>query len=486
MAGKDARSVGELLADADFLTRQVLLDVSGDQAPGLVRTWGEVVEAAAELWAAMPDPSPGAVTDPMVRLEAVAHGMHRTHLREGWPGHGPTDERLLTVAETFARATDLVQRHGHDVSPASPRVRADIEAARMRIMHTLYVGAHGVGVALHEHVRDLYHGAAAGLSGSPKREPSGVGRRQATIQRFAAFEQMAGDYIGGRYAEALRGEMTQPPVTHDRLHGALIGWDIAAHRTLATSRTGPNLLLVARTQALVATASAVILDAAAETGHIDAVPYRQRLALAIDASQEAWTHAASRWADLTHPGTRTDNKLVKAANELRAAVREVAHDTTTWAAPEVIAARVDLTDAAHSIQQALNAAVDVSHLISEIAATEPDLTGPARALSVRAHTEAEQAIQRGERADIDVVWVSPRDVHANRLVPLPGPVRQELLEGSDRTVQATTNAMAAASCLDRQPTKTKHELPEPNRPLGTVTEELVKTGAARIEAGPRR
>jgi hypothetical protein len=54
---QDARSVGELLLDADFSARQVLMDVTGEDAPAMLRTWGEVVQSASELWPPSRSPS---------------------------------------------------------------------------------------------------------------------------------------------------------------------------------------------------------------------------------------------------------------------------------------------------------------------------------------------------------------------------------------------------------------------------------------------
>ena len=60
--------------------------------------------------------------------------------------------RLLTTCRGPA---DLVERYGQDVQPTSAETRADIAAARARVMHTLYVAAHGTAVALREYANDL-------------------------------------------------------------------------------------------------------------------------------------------------------------------------------------------------------------------------------------------------------------------------------------------------------------------------------------------
>ena len=62
MKRQDERSVGELLLDADFTTRQGLMDVTGQDAPAMLRTWGEVVQCGAELWATLPPPVRGAAS----------------------------------------------------------------------------------------------------------------------------------------------------------------------------------------------------------------------------------------------------------------------------------------------------------------------------------------------------------------------------------------------------------------------------------------
>ena len=448
MSRQDARSVGELLLDADFTTRQVLMDVTGEDAPAMLRTWGEVVQSASELWATLPEPVRGA-TSPidgvtMRRLESMSKGMHRTQVRQGWPGDGPADERLLHVAETLTRAADLIGRRGGHIRPTDTAVRADLDAARMRIMHTLYVGAHGVGVAAREHVRDV----ELSTRGKSSRESRGVPRGQDAINRLAAFEQLAGAYVGNRYARAAQGEHVRGPYGTDRLQQALIGWDIQAHRTLAATPAAANLLLASRTQAGIATAAGAILHAGARTGHVDTHAYQHRLAPTLDATQVAWTHVASRWAEMTSPADRTDLDLVHAAGELRAAVREVAHDKTTWARPDVMAGRVDLGEAAQHLQQALSAAVDVACVIRDVAAQDTNLTGPARAMSHRANADIDRTADPRQRGE-DVVWVTPGDVYANRTVAIPEPVRAGLVDATDTLVQTAGNAMSAAACLDR-------------------------------------
>ena len=314
----------------------------------------------------------------------------------------------------------------------------------MRIMHTLHLGAHAVTVATQQHVRDV----EASSRGKSSRESRAVPRGQDAINRLAAFEQLAGAYVGNRFARAAQGEHVRDPYGTERLQEALIGWDIQAHRTLATTPTAANLLMVSRTQAGIATAAGAILHAGARTGHVDTRAYQHRLAPTLDATQQAWTHLASRWTEMTTPADRTDPDLVGAAGELRAAVREVAHDKTTWARPEVMAGRVDLGQAAQHLQQALSTALDLAAVIRDVAAGDPNLTGPARAMSQRANADIDRAADPGHPA-ADIVWVTPSDVLANRTVAIPEPVRAGLVDATDALLQSASSAMSAAACLDQ-------------------------------------
>ncbi len=114
----DGRSVGELLLDADLTARASLWDPRPEQAKDRARSWGELAEAAADLWASIPDPS----ADPsMSRIAELARGLHRTHLRAGWPGPGPGDPHLESIATSLARAAELVQARRHPTAPLSRR-----------------------------------------------------------------------------------------------------------------------------------------------------------------------------------------------------------------------------------------------------------------------------------------------------------------------------------------------------------------------------
>lgn len=105
MAIVDGRSVGELLLDCDLIVRDVLMDTAQMDGRVMVRTWGEVVEAAGELWQAFPAPTTstggsqrqdaGQVL--MAQLQTMNVALMKAARRRQWPGEGPADERLLRV-----------------------------------------------------------------------------------------------------------------------------------------------------------------------------------------------------------------------------------------------------------------------------------------------------------------------------------------------------------------------------------------------------
>ncbi|PWJ23350.1 hypothetical protein ATK17_3844 [Branchiibius hedensis] len=441
----DGRSIGELLLDADFQSRQLLLDVDGDDAAAMLRTWGEVVQAAGELWSALPphrlsSPVDGAT---MQRLEAMSQAQHRVQLAQGWPGDGPPDERLLSIAGNLQRAAELAAGPGRHVRPRTEAGRKDLDSARMRVMHTLYVGAHAVGVAVHQHVDDV---RARSTKRASARELRGIPRGQDAATRITAFEQLAGGYVGNGFSRVLAGEHYTPPWGTGRLHQAFVAWDIQAHRTLAAAPSAANLNLVAGTQAMIATASTALLGAAAAAGRVDGDDYQHRLAPALDANQQSWARGANRWGTLSSRGERADPALVHAAGECRAAVHEIAFDRTRWATPDVMASRVDLADAAVTVQQAMIATAELACVYRDVVDQEPELQGSARIMAAWTREVDQTDPNRASTHDFSAP-VSPADVHANRAVKIPDIVRQSLVSDADEVVEVSRAAMSATGAL---------------------------------------
>ena len=445
----DIRTVGEMLADVDHQARLLLLDVDGDHAGGLVRGWPALVTAASELWAALP--RTGYADEPhdrpMERLVAHAATIDNS-LSSGWPGRGDPDHRVTHMTETLQAAGSLVRRYGPEISGHGAALRQDLQAARSRTMHSLYVAAHAGSVALHSHGYDRYREARqAGrkVSLSTVHSPYVVAPTATWVGRFATAEAIAGRYLAGGLIAGVAGEVRPPADDHSRIPRALAGWDIQAHRTLATRSSAADNVIVSRTQALIAGVSLLLVDAdahhrAATTSAGDDST-KERLTSSLDAVGRAWNNLASRWDDLPAPTDRPDSKLLRASAEVRAAYRELTHDATTTFPPHVIAQHPGLERALNATLAAVESGPELADVLAE-KASQPGLVGRARALSHRAHNDIEAGLATPDPTG-DVVWVSPADIHARRLVALPEPVASGLERASRECVAACGRASAS-------------------------------------------
>ena len=484
----DIRTVGEMLADVDHQARLLLLDVDGDTAGGLVRGGPALVTAASELWASLP--RTGYADEPhdrpMERLVAHAATIDNS-LSSGWPGRGDPDHRLAHMTETLQAAGSLVRRYGPEISGHGAALRQDLQAARSRTMHSLYVTAHAGSVALHAHGYDRYREARqAGrkVSLSTVHSPYVVAPTATWVGRFATAEAIAGRYLAGGLIAGVAGEVRPPADDHSRIPRALAGWDIQAHRTLATRASAADNVIVSRTQALFAGVGLLLVDAGAQhratmpdvAGH----PPTDRLASSLAAAGRAWNNLASRWDDLPAPTDRPDPKLLRASAELRAAYRELTHDATTTFPPDVIAQHPGLERALNATLAAIKSAPELADVLAE-KASQPDLVGRARALSHRAHNDIEAGLATPDPAG-DVVWVSPADIHAKRLMPLPPPVLETLQAAGNATIRAAAGASAVTSLhqLNAVAASTADRTTQPTRPPA----DAVVTGAPP-SPGPR-
>lgn len=448
MPAQECRSVGELLRNSDLLLREVLMDTHLMDGRVMVRTWGEVVEAAADLWRAFPQPSPraGQSARPdtgqvlMDQLQTMNNSLMKASRGLRWPGTGPGDNRLLTVCENLTTAAGLLPRRRTDVRPMRPEVEADVHAAKARLMHVLYVGAHGVQVALNRDLRDLTAMSAARRAALPA---EALKRTAEARDRVAAFEQLAGSYVAATFPTALHGEH-KPPPEPDRLGQALATWDIQAHRALSGDPLAGTIALIAQTQAHAAFASQTLLRAGAVIGAIGHGDYCTRLAPALESAQASWVGLATVWAQLAPSrGLRPGVELIRAANEIRAATREIIHDRPSLTSIEVLAATVDLKQVSHTLQLGLTTAADLAYTVRE-STTDSNVLGSARGVN----TMAMELEARGPHGNASTEsWVRPADHVRDRTVPLPDIVRKLLVRAADRAVEGATTAAGAAVYL---------------------------------------
>ena len=456
MTRTDNRSVGEILLEADHTARSILMDLDEADAATMLRTWGEVVQSVAELWQILPPVTPPQPAtgehlpdsaDLAIRqLQTMSEAMHRAGLGRAWPGDGPADDRLLRLAESFTRAADLINRQGAPRSPLSEPQRDDVQAARTRIVHTMYVGSHGIAVVVGRHVRDLEMKMAkrGGLTTGDS-----LRRARAAYERLAAFEQSAGAVVADAYPRDLTGEHREPPAA-GRLAQALASWDVLAHRGLMARVDTADLMLTARTQALILTAGNTLMGAAADLGHLDRQQYATRLRPALEVSQEQWETIAGLWKDLTPPSARrVDPGLAMAAVETRAALHELLQNGTAVASASLIAQRIDLSRVGRLVQQALATNLDLARVTHE-ATTDPQLSAAARAVNMMATAARRRDPRYAHTVDDSplAAWVTPRDLLANRAVPLPEQVRTELTAAANSLVDVNRTAISGAAFLD--------------------------------------
>ena len=247
------------------------------------------------------------------------------------------------------------------------------------------------------------------------------------IARFDAIEQLAAGALAARRLSAADQPTTsgrRPAVRLEKPH-----WPPGRSSPPNTrQRAGPaDLVRVARVQALIATTTVVVGEAAARRGEID-TGVIDRLTPALENAQLAWSRSARRWAELTTPASRTDPALVEAAGQLHTAIRAAVATQTSWATPDEIAGRIDLPATVMTLHRSLVDGVELAYVIRDIAADHPGLAAPARMIAMRAQGEAEVAIEQGETRFEGVRWVTPRQIADNQVIRFqtgpPRPLRQ--------------------------------------------------------------
>ena len=147
---------------------------------------------------------------------------------------------------------------------------------------------------------------------------------------------------------------------------------------------------------------------------------------------------------LPAPTDRPDPQLLRASAELRAAYREITHDTTTTMSPDAIAQHPGLERALSATLAAIESAPELADVLAE-KASQPGLVGRSRALSRRAHNDIEAGLATPDPSG-DVVWVSPADIRAKRMVDLPRPVEETLRASTDQARRASAKAASTATC----------------------------------------
>ena len=120
---------------------------------------------------------------------------------------------------------------------------------------------------------------------------------------------------------------------------------------------------------------------------------------------------------------------------------------------------------AGEVRLSLVASVELAYVTREIAADYPGLAAPARVIAMRAQGEAEVAIEQGETRFEGVRWVTPHQIAANQVIPLPEPARRGLVNATTDVVAATNQAVATAAHLNPTEPASREGADRP-RPVG--------------------
>lgn len=264
------------------------------------------------------------------------------------------------------------------------------------------------------------------------------------------------------------GEASAPP-PGTRLELAIARWDIQAHRTLAAQPSPPDLVRVARTQALIATTALIITAAADDQGKVDSGAV-QRLTPALEAAQIAWTLTANLWSNVKSPTGRTDPNLIRAASDIRTAIAATAHTPTGWASPQQLAEQLDLANTVKVLQLGMVASVDVAHVMREVAAVGQG------AMAVTGDVSPDFQAHSRTPAPADHLGMSLLTEATNArsgqsvLESLPEPRRRhELVNQVDRVIATAASAVAmtapmAPSVPRRADTRSPKQQPQERDP----------------------
>lgn len=430
----------DYLEAAYTASRRLLYETDATHALTMARSWGELVDSAADLWAALGD-ARGSDADAMAQLQAAAQAFHRAQLRGSWPGDGPFHDGLLAAAEIFTRAAALSRAPGEPAAdPADP---ADPATARHQIMHTLYVAAHATAASLHAHlrrpqVRDLDRVDDAAWS-------------RESWRRLQSMEAVAGNYLSGGATHVIDPAAPDARST-DRFPGlgsALAAWDVQAHRSLTAHPTPANLQAVCVTQAYLVGSTAAVVDQAAQRGVIDAQHEGLRLQPALAASAHAWEDQHRHWRRLLpRDGRAPDPDLTLVAARLRHELQQLT-DPRRKENLEAGQPRSD-RDVAAALTHHAGISLDLAYVTADIATDEDSLRVGAWYVAKRVG-QARDAAQDAEVPEPRDHHLTAHQVQYNEPVPLPVFIRHELTDAAVATVQTSLASASAAAALDYSP-----------------------------------
>lgn len=422
MAAPYPLSVGELLQDASYSARQLLVAPSVLRAQGMVTGWVRAVVTASRLLEALPEAAVHPPPGNRRFLDTFAHrasGFAQSASGRSWPADDAADIGMMTLTRNLRDATNIL-RTQPDHDPVLLEEIDDVRACRFTAIQTVYVATHAVGVTLDAFLAE---------ADAPSVPGHGRGRAaQGWRPKVESFERFL-------HAE-LQGETRPGPMRDSvddgcaRLEVALAAWETEVGRVLA-EHPGPRTLgMIAQVQSLIveSTTSAVTAGLPS-SGPVDV----DRVARAGDQARDAWQRLANGWFELSSHREIPDESIVLVGREVRTACHTRSDSSrSTGSGPTE-----DTVERASVFLSAVNAGVDIAARLQH-ASEDARLRAPARQVMRLNEHEA-------NRLGVTYhAYIAPGSIRDDKLVRLPLLVSRALARAG---YEATVHAEALASAI---------------------------------------
>lgn len=462
-------TVGELLAAADHAALQLVGATEPNDALPLAAGWADVLDAAYQVLAAIPEPAVG--ERPVdgtnhyltTRLEQMAGQAHRFNPIDVQPH--PTAGR---VAETLQQAADLLRRHAHPGMVRSPEGRADAAAARVRVARTVAALAHVTGGEMQAYAQQSGEGKRAAQR---TRAPARVLQGQALtrwVRILQRHEQQALDYVTGHLRD-LDGEQRGPAAPVSAFGVAVASWSTQAIRRAADPHvSGADLQHIAHAENALLKAAAVLTSAAIERGELDPAAGRH-LHRRLQATAAGWATVAGQWGWACTPDApRAAATTTRESATLHVAIEATTRSANSWAGPRDVAQRLAGLDILPVVRTITDGSDTLAEMYQQLPGELRD-AGRLRAsagilLQIGIDSDAANRARLGPRAvtadrSLKALPVNMVDVAAKRLLPLS-------LQACDRMHDAgaelaTTAHVAHQAVCALTPTRASRRNPGP-------------------------
>lgn len=335
------------------------------------------------------------------------------------PVKGPVDPRVARMADLLGAVGDLL----HDEPAAFGPDERDALAVRAKILA-------GIETAGRSTLGFLDH--ATRLSNT--RWPGELGK---VVDEAHRSLRVPPGQRQGRYDDVAALRVGDPT-----LAGVIARWKTITAAALTPEAgvvSSRGVQMATMDLGLLATSSAVLVRGA---GHLKVIDRGAGdvAAAALAAAGQGWRRAAASWPPHVRSGGRASEDQVSASLGLRGALKSLMRDGATWAMPEEIAARLDLSVALADVRRGATAAERLGYTYQDCVASlvySEVLTTPAR------------AIQRAGPAPRELLAAARR----GRWVPLPAnqPAATNITAAAAAAVDLTRDARLAVDVTSRRP-----------------------------------